>query len=68
MTTLFNKFKVYKNRYGEFEIANENEMVMTDKYTGEKKKCKVDDFCNLIKMIYPDRKDQKKFLQEIFRA
>lgn len=67
MTTLFDKFRVFKDRNNQWVVANENEMVMTDRYTGEHKKCNIDDFCNHIKMIFPDRQEQKELLQQIFR-
>ena len=37
MVTLFDKFRVFKNKNGEWVIANENEMIMTNRETGEKK-------------------------------
>lgn len=66
-TVLFDRFTVFKNKYGEFEIANENEMVMTNRYTGEMSKCNIEDFCNTIKLLFPDKEEQKALLIEMFR-
>ena len=66
MVTLFDKFRVFKDRSNQWVVANQNEMVMTDRYTGEEKKCNINDFCNLIKTIFPDREEQKELLQQIF--
>ena len=67
MVTLFDRFRVFKNKYGEFEIANEIEIVMEDRRTGYKSKCNVEDFCHMINSIFPDKKEQKELLMEIFR-
>ena len=67
MVTLFDKFRVFKDRNGEYVVANQSEMVMTNRYTGEEEKCDIDDFCNMIKTIFPDREEQKELLQQIFR-
>ena len=40
---------------------------MTNRETGEKKKCNINDFCNLIKTFFPDREEQKELLRQIFR-
>ena len=45
----------------------EKEMIMTHRITGKKVKCTVGDFCDLIETLWPDKEEQKKVLQEIFR-
>ena len=67
MVTLFDKFRVFENKYGELEIASRNEMIMTNKDTGKEQKCSIDDFCKLIKTVFPDREVQKELLQQIFK-
>ena len=67
MVVLFGKFKVFKNRDGEFEVANENEIVMTNRYTGKEYKCNIDDFCHMIQTVFPDKEEQKELLQQMFR-
>ena len=67
MTTLFDKFRIFKDHNNEWVIANENEIVMTDRETGQENKCNIDDFCHLIKTIFPDKEEQKELLQQIFR-
>lgn len=67
MAVLFGKFEVFQNRYGEFEVANENEIVLTDRITGYKSKCNIEKFCNFIKKIYPDKEEQKQLLIDLLR-
>lgn len=68
MAELFGKFEVFQNKYGEFVVANkEKEMVLEDRRTGYKSKCNIEDFCNMIKTIFPDKEEQKQLLMEMFR-
>jgi len=64
---LFDKFTVFINSFGELEIANSDyEMVLTHKFLGTHQKVKRDDFINMIKLVFPDRKEQKHLLIQMF--
>lgn len=67
MVRLFDRFTVFKNRNGEFEVANENEIVMTNRETGVSYKQNICELCDFIKAIFPDREEQEVLLQQMFR-
>lgn len=67
MVILFDKFKVFKNKYGEFEVANENEIILKNRYTGVESKCDLNAFVHMIKTVFPDKKEQKELLERMFQ-
>lgn len=48
----------------------ENESITitaTHRITGKEVEWDLNDLCDLIKLVFPDREEQKKLLQEMFR-
>lgn len=46
---------------------NEDEITMIDRRTGEETKCNIYDLVNLIKIVFPDKEEQKELLRQMFR-
>ena len=67
MYRLFDKFIVFQNEDGEFEVANsDTTMVLQDKRTGKYVLQDIDEFAHFIKTVFPSKKEQKQLLKEIF--
>jgi hypothetical protein len=65
---LFDKFTIFINANGELEIANhDHEIVMQNRVTGIHCKANINEFVNIIKTIFPDRREQKQLLIQMFR-
>jgi len=63
---LFDRFTVFIDEHGNLDIANnETELVFTNNDTGVNSKVNMDKFANLIKKVFPSRKEQKEILMQM---
>ena len=64
---LFGRFTAFTNEDGELEVVDNTKfLVLRDRRTGRRHSQNLDEFVELIKIVFPERKEQLSLLKQMF--